>query len=90
MGAAAASKAPEPDDVYAHFLLTDLPAGVARTEMPDFSRHPELETALRDRGMTAEDMLAPLRAAQQQPGDPDERQHHHRVHRVAAGGEHRT
>jgi SSS family transporter len=28
MGAAAASKAPEPDDVYAHFLLTDLPAGV--------------------------------------------------------------
>ena len=32
---------------------TDLPAGVARTEMPDFSRHPELETALRDRGMTA-------------------------------------
>jgi microsomal dipeptidase-like Zn-dependent dipeptidase len=26
---------------------------VARTEMPDFARHPELEAALRDRGMTA-------------------------------------
>jgi membrane dipeptidase len=32
---------------------TDMPAGVARTEMPDFSRHPELEAALRDRGMSA-------------------------------------
>jgi membrane dipeptidase len=32
---------------------TDMPAGVARTEMPDFSRHPELAQALRDRGMTA-------------------------------------
>jgi membrane dipeptidase len=32
---------------------TDMPAGVARTEMPNFSRHPELEAALRDRGMTA-------------------------------------
>lgn len=32
---------------------TDLPAGVARTEMPDFARHPELAAALRDRGMTA-------------------------------------
>jgi membrane dipeptidase len=35
---------------------TDLPAGVARTEMPDFSRHPELEAALRDRGMTEEEV----------------------------------
>ena len=34
---------------------TDLPAGVARTEMPDFSRHPELEAALRDRGLSAEE-----------------------------------
>jgi len=32
---------------------TDMPAGVARAEMPDFARHPELEAALRDRGMTA-------------------------------------
>ena len=32
---------------------TDLPAGVARTEMPDFARHPELAEAMRDRGMTA-------------------------------------
>ena len=32
---------------------TDMPAGVARTEMPDFSRHHELEDALRERGMTA-------------------------------------
>ena len=31
---------------------TDMPAGVARTEMPDFARHPELAQALRDRGMT--------------------------------------
>jgi membrane dipeptidase len=31
---------------------TDLPAGVARTEMPDFARHPELEAALRDHGLT--------------------------------------
>jgi membrane dipeptidase len=35
---------------------TDLPAGVARTEMPDFSRHPEIEAALRDRGMTEEEV----------------------------------
>jgi membrane dipeptidase len=34
---------------------SDLPAGVAATEMPDFSRHPELAAALRDRGMTAEE-----------------------------------
>jgi membrane dipeptidase len=35
---------------------TDLPAGVARTEMPDFVRHPELAEALRDRGMSAEEV----------------------------------
>ncbi len=35
---------------------TDMPAGVAQTEMPDFSRHPELEAALRDRGLSAEDV----------------------------------
>ena len=34
---------------------TDMPAGVARTEMPEFSRHPELAAALRDHGMTAEE-----------------------------------
>jgi membrane dipeptidase len=34
---------------------SDLPAGVAATEMPDFSRHPELVAALRDSGMTAEE-----------------------------------
>ena len=31
---------------------TDLPAGVARTELPDFSRHREIAAALRERGMT--------------------------------------
>ena len=35
---------------------TDLPAGVARTEMPNFARHPELETALRDRGLTEDEV----------------------------------
>jgi membrane dipeptidase len=35
---------------------TDLPAGVARTELPDFSRHPEISAALRDRGLTAEEV----------------------------------
>jgi membrane dipeptidase len=30
---------------------SDLPAGVAATEMPDFSRHPQLVEAMRDRGM---------------------------------------
>jgi membrane dipeptidase len=35
---------------------SDLPAGVARTEMPDFSRHPELVAAMRDRGMTADEV----------------------------------
>ncbi len=32
---------------------TDLPAGIASTELPDFYRHPEIEAALRDRGLTA-------------------------------------
>ncbi len=32
---------------------TDMPAGVAAAEMPDFSRHPELEAALRDHGLSA-------------------------------------
>ena len=36
---------------------SDLPAGVAATEMPDFSRHPELATALRDRGLNEEDIM---------------------------------
>jgi membrane dipeptidase len=31
---------------------TDLPAGVAKTEMPDFSRHPEIVAALRDHGLS--------------------------------------
>ena len=35
---------------------TDLPAGVAAQEMPDFSRHPELEAALRDRGLSAQEV----------------------------------
>jgi membrane dipeptidase len=35
---------------------SDLPAGVARTEMPDFSRHPEIATALRDRGLSQEEV----------------------------------
>jgi membrane dipeptidase len=35
---------------------SDLPAGVARTEMPDFSRHPEIVAALRDRGLTEEEV----------------------------------
>ena len=35
---------------------SDLPAGVAKTEMPDFSRHPEIVAAMRDRGMTAEEV----------------------------------
>jgi len=29
---------------------------VARTEMPDFSRHPELSAALRDHGLSAEEV----------------------------------
>jgi membrane dipeptidase len=35
---------------------SDLPAGVAATEMPDFSRHPELAAALRNRGLTNEEV----------------------------------
>jgi membrane dipeptidase len=35
---------------------TDLPAGVGAVEMPGFSRHRELETALRDRGMTEDEV----------------------------------
>lgn len=35
---------------------TNLPAGAAATEMPDFSRHPQLEAALRDRGLTADEV----------------------------------
>jgi membrane dipeptidase len=31
---------------------SDLPAGAARTEMPDFSRHAEIAVALRERGMS--------------------------------------
>lgn len=31
---------------------TDLPAGIAKSEMPDFSRHEEIAHALRSRGMT--------------------------------------
>jgi membrane dipeptidase len=34
---------------------SDLPAGAARTEMPDFSRHPEIAAALRDRGLTQQE-----------------------------------
>ena len=36
---------------------SDLPAGVAATEMPDFSRHPELAAALRDRGLNEEEVM---------------------------------
>jgi membrane dipeptidase len=35
---------------------TDLPAGVAKTELPDFSRHHEIAAALRDRGMTEDEV----------------------------------
>ena len=35
---------------------TDLPAGVAKSEMPDFSRHVEIAQALRARGMTEEEV----------------------------------
>ena len=35
---------------------SDLPAGVASTEMPDFSRHPEIVAALRDRGLHQEEV----------------------------------
>lgn len=35
---------------------SDLPAGVAAREMPDFSRHPEIAAALRDRGLNQEEV----------------------------------
>jgi membrane dipeptidase len=35
---------------------TDLPAGAAQAEIPDFSRHQEIAGALRDRGMTADEV----------------------------------
>ena len=35
---------------------TDMPAGVARTEMPNFVRHPELAQAMRDRGMSEDEV----------------------------------
>lgn len=35
---------------------SDLPAGVAKTEMPDFSRHPEIVAALRDRGLNQQEI----------------------------------
>ena len=35
---------------------TDLPAGAARTEMPDFSRHQEIAAALRANGLTADEI----------------------------------
>jgi membrane dipeptidase len=35
---------------------SDMPAGVAATEMPDFSRHPEIVAALRDRGLGADEV----------------------------------
>jgi membrane dipeptidase len=35
---------------------TDLPAGAARTEMPDFLRHAEIPAALRARGMKEEEV----------------------------------
>ncbi len=36
---------------------TDLPAGAAKTEMPDFSRHAEIAAALRARGMTPAEVM---------------------------------
>jgi membrane dipeptidase len=35
---------------------TDMPAGIAAREMPDFSRHPQIVAALRDRGLTHEEV----------------------------------
>jgi membrane dipeptidase len=35
---------------------SDLPAGVASTEMPDFSRHPEIVAALQDHGLTQQEV----------------------------------
>jgi microsomal dipeptidase-like Zn-dependent dipeptidase len=37
---------------------TDMPAGVAEQEMPDFHCHPDLAQALTDRGMTPSEVLA--------------------------------
>jgi membrane dipeptidase len=36
---------------------TDLPAGAAKTEMPDFSRHTEIAAALRAHGMTEAEVM---------------------------------
>lgn len=36
---------------------TDLPAGAAKTEMPDFSRHAEIAAALRAHGMTEAEVM---------------------------------
>ncbi len=35
---------------------TDLPSGVAKTEMPDFSRHPDIAAALRSGGLSGEEV----------------------------------
>lgn len=35
---------------------TDLPAGAAKTELPDFSRHGQIAAALRQRGMTEDEV----------------------------------
>jgi membrane dipeptidase len=35
---------------------TDLPSGAAKAAMPDFSRHREILAALRDRGLTEEEI----------------------------------
>ena len=35
---------------------TDLPAGVAEKEMPNFARHPEIAAAMRDHGMTEDEV----------------------------------
>ena len=35
---------------------TDLPAGAAKAELPDFSRHREIAAALRERGMTEDEV----------------------------------
>jgi membrane dipeptidase len=35
---------------------TDMPAGTAATELPDFARYPEIIAAMRDRGMTQEEI----------------------------------
>jgi membrane dipeptidase len=35
---------------------TDMPAGTAATELPDFARYPEIIAAMRDRGMTQDEI----------------------------------